>query len=228
MKKDERRSQMLIDHVFDDLCCRFVANLPLEELHNSDRLLVHVEQSHWYYTDFLCPKNPSLPELEFKEFSEKILSRVPIFKDILTSLSESINHFDNYKSRIPVFGAIILNSSLDKILMVQNYLHRWMWGFPKGKIDQGESEVECACREVYEETNLEIKSYVNEEQFISFSDRKKKKTKLFIVTDVPDSIVTMPRTQKEVLEVRWFPIETLCQQRENKELIVSHFEAVYP
>lgn len=48
-------------------------------------------------------------------------------------------------------GALLLNPACDKVLMVK----AWgidMWGFPKGKVNEGEPLIDCAVREVEEET----------------------------------------------------------------------------
>lgn len=49
-------------------------------------------------------------------------------------------------------GAIIFNGN--KVLVIQQ--QEGHWGFPKGHVEQGESEVETAIREIKEETNLDV------------------------------------------------------------------------
>jgi ADP-ribose pyrophosphatase YjhB (NUDIX family) len=53
-----------------------------------------------------------------------------------------------YRFRIPVCGAIILNANLDKCLLVKGWSSKSSWGFPKGKINQEEEYDCCAAREV--------------------------------------------------------------------------------
>lgn len=48
--------------------------------------------------------------------------------------------------------------------MIQHQKARY-WGFPKGHAESGESPRETAARELKEETNLEIVSYLKEEPF---------------------------------------------------------------
>ena len=48
---------------------------------------------------------------------------------------------------VPTFGAVLLDDSMSNILLVQSYMAS-SWGFPKGKINQEEDPVVCACREV--------------------------------------------------------------------------------
>ncbi len=49
-------------------------------------------------------------------------------------------------------GCIIIEK--DKVLLIQQT--QGHWGFPKGHIEIGETEIETAIREVKEETNLDV------------------------------------------------------------------------
>lgn len=51
-------------------------------------------------------------------------------------------------------GVFIYDPKTDRILLVQSRGH--LWGPPKGTIKFGETEIECAVREVKEETGLSI------------------------------------------------------------------------
>ena len=49
-------------------------------------------------------------------------------------------------------GAVIFDN--DKVLVIQQVAGHW--GFPKGHVEQGETELETAKREIKEETNLDV------------------------------------------------------------------------
>lgn len=49
-------------------------------------------------------------------------------------------------------GAVIFDN--DKVLVIQQV--KGHWGFPKGHVESGETEVETAIREIKEETNLDV------------------------------------------------------------------------
>ena len=49
-------------------------------------------------------------------------------------------------------GAVVFNG--DKVLVIQQV--KGHWGFPKGHVEPGETEVETAKREIKEETNLDV------------------------------------------------------------------------
>lgn len=51
-------------------------------------------------------------------------------------------------------GVFIYDPKKDKVLLIQSRGH--LWGSPKGTIQYGETERQCAIREVKEETGLEI------------------------------------------------------------------------
>lgn len=59
-----------------------------------------------------------------------------------------------YRLRVPVCGAIILNATMDKCLLVKGWSSKAGWGFPKGKINQNEENDNCAVREVSREKKI--------------------------------------------------------------------------
>jgi 8-oxo-dGTP pyrophosphatase MutT (NUDIX family) len=56
--------------------------------------------------------------------------------------------FESILVRVPVCGAIIVNETFDKVLLVKGWSSKSSWGFPKGKINKDEPEIDCAIREV--------------------------------------------------------------------------------
>ena len=57
----------------------------------------------------------------------------------------------NFK-REKACGCIIIDDG--KVLLVQQ--HQGFWGFPKGHVENGETEIQTAIREVKEETNIDV------------------------------------------------------------------------
>lgn len=54
---------------------------------------------------------------------------------------------------MPTYGAILLDVSLNYVLLVQGYYAKNSWGFPKGKVNESEASTRCAVREVFEEVS---------------------------------------------------------------------------
>ena len=48
-----------------------------------------------------------------------------------------------YKFSVPCAGAILLNPDMDKVILVKGMAKNSSWGFPKGKINDGEKMTTC-------------------------------------------------------------------------------------
>ncbi|SCV74759.1 BQ2448_7788 [Microbotryum intermedium] len=134
-------ASLTLEHTLEDLCARFIVNLPTEELVSMDRICFQIEQAHWYYEDFVRPSalNPHLlPSYGLKAFS------LLMFK----SHQQIWASFMAYKERVPVCGAILISQYWDKVLLVKGWNKGASWSFPRGKINKGEPEGMCAVREV--------------------------------------------------------------------------------
>ena len=69
-----------LDEVFGDLSVRFLCHLPEEELSSFERLFFQIEQAHWFYDDFYCDSDPTLPRMKLKAFSRELFHRSPQLK----------------------------------------------------------------------------------------------------------------------------------------------------
>jgi ADP-ribose pyrophosphatase YjhB (NUDIX family) len=65
-----------------------------------------------------------------------------------------INPFQKVRRKRRKAGVLIYDPTTEKILIIQSKGH--LWGPPKGTLNCGENENNCAVREVKEETGLEI------------------------------------------------------------------------
>ncbi|EGC36740.1 hypothetical protein DICPUDRAFT_46996, partial [Dictyostelium purpureum] len=206
--QDDKPKPPTLNEIFDDLSSRFVLNIPAEELSSFERLLFQIEAAYWFYDDFYREDFPQLPKYSMAEFTKNFFSNCPILKHHQTSVEEILKSFSDYKTKVPVFGAIILNQDLDKALFVRGYGSNNSWGFPKGKVNKDESDADCAVREVFEETSFDIAPYLNERHFIELNI-KEQKIKLYIVAGVPEPTQFYPRTRKEIGKIEWVLIDDL-------------------
>lgn len=65
--------------------------------------------------------------------------------------------------------------------------HENMLDFTKGKADEGESDIDCAVREISEEVGLDVRKYISEDHFIKVETIQGKFVKLFLVKDIDEN-----------------------------------------
>jgi len=156
-----------------------------------------------------------------------MFERTPFLRKQLGKFSQLYDNFKSYQSRIPRFGAIILNKDLTQVLLVVSY-NGGFYDFPRGKVDEDESEEECAAREVYEEIGFDISALINKNDYllkrnnsvflhtehskikVSDNDPKIEKfAKLFIVSGVSEAEEFKILTRKEISKIEWVPVDFL-------------------
>ena len=152
---------MFNECLFNELSCRFFLNLPSEELSDT-RIMVQVHQSYWFLIDNWCDFQIkySLDVLPWNLTQFIYLYKIWFIKKLkLNSLTfDTIwsNYIDIYYKEIPVAGVVLFryqsNIKEIEVLMIKGATSQ-KWGFPKGKINKNELWLECAARELLEETN---------------------------------------------------------------------------
>jgi 8-oxo-dGTP pyrophosphatase MutT (NUDIX family) len=110
-----------------------------------------------------------------------------------------------------VYGAICISPN-NRILLVQGRM-TGLWSFPKGHLEARETALQCALRELHEETGLRIKA-----QPIAY---KKYGTGGYFIFSVSEEYRLFPQDSKEVLQARWFSVEEV--QKLEKNIGVSLF-----
>ena len=95
-------------------------------------------------------------------------------------------------------GAVIFDG--DKVLVIQQVAGHW--GFPKGHVEEGETEVETAVREIKEETNLDVE--INEKLRYVESYSPEENVKKYVVFFVAKKIGGEVKVQEEeVIDSEW-------------------------
>ncbi|KAF9571097.1 mRNA-decapping enzyme subunit 2 [Mortierella alpina] len=196
------------DNVLDDLSSRFIINVPDEELASVERICFQIEQAHWFYEDFVREQNPSLPSFNLKNFSAKFFQHCPLLHEWSNEHETAFANFMEYKIRVPVCGAIILNEAMDKCILVKGWTARSGWGFPKGKINKDEPDADCAVREVWEETGFDATDMIKDEDYVE-QTIKDQRIRLYIIKGVSENTVFEPQTRKEISKIEWHYIAEL-------------------
>jgi len=110
-----------------------------------------------------------------------------------------------------VYGSIVI-SSQNKILLVKGRSSQ-KWSFPKGHMEGTETSIQCAVRELREETGISITS-----EPISY---KKYSAAGYFIYSVDQEYSPRPKDQREIEAAGWFSYEDI--QRLNKNVDVSMF-----
>lgn len=198
----------------DDLCVRFIINLPQEDLSSVARICFQVEEAQWFYEDFIRPLDPTLPSMSLRIFCLRIFQHCPLLASFSNEHhTKAFEEFLQYKTRVPVRGAIMLNQAMDSAVLVKGWKKGASWSFPRGKINKDEDDLDCAIREVYEETGLDLRATglaptEKKPKYIEISMREQQ-LRLYIFRDIPMATDFQPRTRKEISKIQWYKLSDL-------------------
>uniref|UniRef100_A0A0N5ADM9 mRNA-decapping enzyme 2 n=1 Tax=Syphacia muris TaxID=451379 RepID=A0A0N5ADM9_9BILA len=239
-------AQNIPPEVLDDICWRFLYNIPENERSDLIRTCFQIEQAHWYYVDFFCKDKEfrsKCPDLGQRDFMKHVFSAFFFFclmhrkvssqfcignfvcqqygrvrkgmsKSNLKVISTQkvLEQWRAYKSNVPTYGAILLDSTLNYVLLIQGFYARSSWGFPKGKLNECEEPTVCAVREVEEEVGYDISEKISDKLFIQ-KFVNETLVRLYIITDVPVDFHYAPKTRNEIGKIQWFSIWDLPTDR---------------
>lgn len=119
-----------------------------------------------------------------------------------------LDNWREYKQTVPTYGAILLDTDLTHVLLVQSYWTKASWGFPKGKVNEDEEPWKCAVREVLEETGFDISQLINKNDYIEATIHEQI-VRLYIIGFIPRDTKFQPRTRNEIKACEWFPLADL-------------------
>ena len=109
-------------------------------------------------------------------------------------------------------GAFIYDPSISKVLMVQSKGN--LWGSPKGTVKQGESDVDCAIREVKEETGLDV----SQETFERYVNIKNKATYFYMEMSICDVNIQDELEDNDANGIGWINLDCLEQIIKNGDI----------
>ncbi|WFD18287.1 5'-(N(7)-methylguanosine 5'-triphospho)-[mRNA] hydrolase [Malassezia caprae] len=199
----------------ENLACRFIVNLPANELTSIERIGFQVELAY----------NPNLPQRAQRKFTEELLQvaarAVPLIQLYTSSGPSSLNNaysqFIEYKTRVPVCGAIILSEDWTRCLLVKGWGKGASWTFPKGKINQDEPKRDCAVREVREETGFDASKWLPEDSKDYFElTQREQRIRLYVIPGVPSDTPFATQTRREISRIEWFKLSDLPTAKKPK------------
>lgn len=134
-----------------------------------------------------------------------------------SSLNSAYSQFIEYKTRVPVCGAIILSDDWTRCLLVKGWGKGASWTFPKGKINQDEPKRDCAVREVREETGFDASEWLPEDSKDYFElTQREQRIRLYVIPGVPSDTPFATQTRREISRIEWFKLGDLPTAKKPK------------
>ena len=191
-----------------DIIARFWCDLIAykEDFERVCFILIHYP--YWLYIDNGLRKY-HLQSIEEKDFCRLFISQCDFLSNHIHNFDKNWETFDKYRQRVPTCGGILMNNAKDQVILVSSYKYNNR-GFPKGKINEKETEVECAVREVKEETGIDISKIINEKEYIFLEGIDEKYLKLFVVCGIDEGIKLETLTRYEIEELKYLVLIYSC------------------
>ena len=115
----------------------------------------------------------------------------------------------------------MLNKQMDSVVLVKGWKKGANWSFPRGKINKDEPDLDCAVREVYEETGYDIKAagLVGNEEDMKHIEvtMREQHMRLYVFRGIPMDTHFEPRTRKEISKIAWYKLSDLPTIRKKKQ-----------
>lgn len=202
-----------IDDYVDDLNVRFLLNQASEELKDLKRIFWQCEEASWIWEDIIRKQDTSMPKMNTLALSERMFKRSQLFLGLTRAdFLMAFNEWKMYKTTVPVRGAIMLNKDMTRVVLVQGWKGS-RWSFPRGKINQNESDLTCALREAREETGFDLEKaglVLSDDEMEAcklqktirekdqFGHTKDQDCTFYIFRGVPEDATFAPQMQQEI------------------------------
>lgn len=123
-------------------------------------------------------------------------------------------------------GAIVYKKENEELKFLLVHQSNGHYSFPKGHMEEGETELETTLREIKEETNLDVEVDTNFREQISYfveSRNVMKDSVYFIATPTTFDLINQ---EGEITECGWYDYETVKTKIEFAD-IIEIFEKAY-
>lgn len=107
-------------------------------------------------------------------------------------------------------GCVVYRTTPDgiEVLLIKPRQSVDAWGIPKGHMEEGESLIDCAIRETWEETGLACMPEKKLDPVDTINPHEYKRVHAFLARHMGDSRLE-PITEEEVDEIKWWPLDDL-------------------
>jgi mRNA-decapping enzyme subunit 2 len=110
---------------------------------------------------------------------------------------------------------------MDEVVLVKGWKKSANWSFPRGKINQDENDLDCAVREVYEETGFNAREagLVKDEKDMKYIEitMREQHMRLYVFRGVPRDAHFEPKTRKEISKIEWYKLTDLPTLKKSRQ-----------
>jgi len=156
----------------------------------------------------------------------KIISSKEVLKNKLFTVVEEVAHdpsgFEIKRSIVRHPGSAVMMAVDEKhrILLVKQFrlpAEQDLWELPAGRIDEGETPLQAAKRELREETGYKANKWVELSSFWPSPGYVAEKMNLFLALELTEG--QQEPMEDERIELRWFPEDDLGAMIREKKIL---------
>ncbi len=106
----------------------------------------------------------------------------------------------------------ILAHKDDKILLIHEYSYphdEWLWQFPEGDMEDGESPIQAARRELQEEADFDAGELIELGLNYDHHRRTNRKDHIFIANNLTKVSGVQGDTEEQGIEIEWFTVDEI-------------------
>lgn len=207
------RDYPMLESIIEEVDERFIIGLDPQVLTDSKMIFFKIQKAFWFYKDKheKLIKDRKIPAMALDVFGQLLIEESQVLSRIYPHDQRAAKYreWQEFLRRVPRLGAICLNPSLDKVLMIQPFgRNRKCMQFPRGKLHAGEAHAKAAAREVWEECGIRIENLLDEDRwFEAVIDQTLHK--LYLVFPVMEELVPSIQCNKEIEQILWVPLADL-------------------
>lgn len=207
------REYPVMREIVADIDERFIIGLDHKVLTDSKMIFFKIQKAFWYYKDKheKLIKERKIPGMPLDLFGQLLIEESQILSKIYPHNQREAKYreWQDFLRKVPRLGAICLNPTADKVLMIQPFgRNRKCLQFPRGKLHAGEEHATAAAREVWEECGIRIENLMDEGQWYE-AHIDQTLHKLYLVFPVMEELVPSINCNKEIEQVLWVPVSSL-------------------
>jgi 8-oxo-dGTP pyrophosphatase MutT (NUDIX family) len=207
------REYPLLEAIMQEVDERFIIGLDPQVLTDSKMIFFKIQKAFWFYKDKheRLIKDRKIPAMPLDVFGQLLIEESQVLSRVYPHEQRAAKYreWQEFLRRVPRLGAICINPTADKVLMIQPFgRNRKCMQFPRGKLHAGEEHPRAAAREVWEECGIRIENLIDEERWCE-ATIDQTLHKLYLVFPVMEELVPSIQCNKEIEQILWVPLVDL-------------------